>query len=399
MKIMFIIPIDYKSVGWGGVTAYTLLIAQELKRLNHKITILTPGEKNRVYKYRGIPVYTIKYYEKYKIPGERLLVKLFPMFIDRLKWIYGVYSFVYRNSQFDIIESPEWGASGLLISLYKKHKVNIRLHRSQYQYYLDNKLPINIDLLLVNMLEMISILLSSSITSPTTFMFKTHSLLTWFLKIKCNPSEVIPNGIKITNHAINKRSITPYILYVGRLEYGKGLHTLIQAFSEIKNKHHNIRLILIGRDMKTRINNAWISYKQHLLSIIKKKRMQKTVLILAQKNQYQLEKYYANCLLYVMPARGHENHPIALLDAIGWNKAVITSNAGGIPEIIKDQKSGLVFKQDNAHDCARTLSNLLSNVTLRNSIEKYNTKYKYNFNIRDVTVTTANFFTKVIHHK
>ena len=61
---MFIIPIDYKSVGWGGVTAYTLLIAQELKRLNHKITILTPGEKNRVYKYRGIPVYTIKYYEK-----------------------------------------------------------------------------------------------------------------------------------------------------------------------------------------------------------------------------------------------------------------------------------------------------------------------------------------------
>lgn len=57
--------------------------------------------------------------------------------------------------------------------------------------------------------------------------------------------------------------------------------------------------------------------------------------------------YYRAADLYLHPAHA-ENFPLAVLEAMACGTAVVASNAGGIPDIIEDGVSGLLFENGDA---------------------------------------------------
>jgi glycosyltransferase involved in cell wall biosynthesis len=56
-----------------------------------------------------------------------------------------------------------------------------------------------------------------------------------------------------------------------------------------------------------------------------------------------------------------DNMPVSLLEAMNAGLLVISSNVGGVPYMVKDKNSGLLFKSDNDEELARKMLWALTN--------------------------------------
>jgi len=67
-----------------------------------------------------------------------------------------------------------------------------------------------------------------------------------------------------------------------------------------------------------------------------------------------------NCGAAVIPSECYENNPISVLEAFALGIPVIGSRIGGIPELIKDGETGLLFEPGNVNDLRDKIIKLLS---------------------------------------
>jgi len=394
MRILLVIPAEYKGAGWGGVMTYSLLFAKYAGN-KHTVTILTPGEKNQTLRFNHAMIYKVAHHHL-RVPLAEHLQQFFPIFADRIRWMIAVYNFVRRHPEFDIVESSEWGNSTLLVSLLTRTKTTVRPRKSQLQYYLDNKLPITLDIRLVNLLEILSISCASSVSSPTAFMLRTHPVVSLINRLRGIPVAVIPNAVDLHTPDYSAPFAFPYILSVGRLEYGKGQHVLLRAFARIAGNHPNMHLVYIGRDMPVWKSGLRVSYKQELISFIRSHKLDRRVIFLPQKTQAQLGRYYRHCICFCLPSRKHENHPFVLLDAVKWKKAAVASRTGGIPEILTHNKNGLLVEEDDVQGFANALDAVLNDSAMRKRMEQYNNTYRNTFDIQKTIRKLLHFYKKTL---
>lgn len=76
----------------------------------------------------------------------------------------------------------------------------------------------------------------------------------------------------------------------------------------------------------------------------------------------------------------NECFPLVLLEAMQHGKACISTNEGGIPDIIKDGENGLIAERRNAESLADCIQKLLDDPELRkqmggNGYQKYQNQY------------------------
>ena len=63
----------------------------------------------------------------------------------------------------------------------------------------------------------------------------------------------------------------------------------------------------------------------------------------------------------ILPSEWYENNPMSVLEAFALGKPVIGSRIGGIPELVKDNKTGLTFEPGNAEDLYSKMEYLINN--------------------------------------
>ncbi len=390
-------PTEFRSRMVGGVTSYTLSIARELRKQGHYVNILCPGIRNTQTSYHKIPVYKISNFHINKTV-RRALMQSFPLCIQRWEWMSSVRQFIKTSKKsYDIIEAPEWGSSALFTTAYPKTNVVVRLHKSLLQHHIDNGLPITMDLYLINILEMISIIRANGVTSPTKYMLSTHPMILSILRLKKIPFLIIKNGVTMPIKS-NIQTSTPhkFVLTVGRIEKGKGVIQLVRAFARIAGKNPELHLLFIGRDTKTYLKGKWVRVSSLVKHEIAKYDLKKKIRLLSQMSQVKLNKYYQHCLFYVTASVGHENYPIALLDAQRWGKATIGFASGGVPEIILQDKSGLLCKEGDIQDLADKMLQLTQKAPLRKRLEEFTTQYTHCFDIKKTTKKTVSFYNRVV---
>lgn len=394
MKILLICPEEIFGERWGGVSTYTVLQAEALTKLGCQVTVLTPGNRERKLTMNGYTIFklnSLPHLETKSILFQlvrktinlvrKYLSKSFPDFINRLEWSFKVACFV-QTKQFNIIEAPEWGSSTIFVSLFLRIKVVVQLHRSWYFYKKDNNLPFTFNDRLIFCLEFLSILFANSITSPSHFMLSQYKYLMPLLKLRKVNYKVIPYGIEIVNLKKNRLTKLNYILTVGRIEKAKGSFTVIQAFEKIQKRFNNLKLFLIGEDTEMFIDDKITSYKKFLFRYIYSHGLQKHISIFPRLKRYQLRPYFNNCLFYIMPSGNNENLPFALLEALSCKKALIGSDTGGIPEIIKNNINGLLFKSGSVNDLTEKMEFMLHNPHFRKSCEIQNTKDRNKYSLK-----------------
>jgi len=189
------------------------------------------------------------------------------------------------------------------------------------------------------------------------------------LRLK-NKYYVVPNGLEIseiqkirsTKNAYRPRKKAQIILYLGRLNWKKGLDILIDSFVELKKNRTDIHLLIIGNDED--------NYKQKLVDQIvklglryidnedndKKFDINEFLKNLINSNGVDVtftgflnhkDKFDALLIsdVFVLPSFS-ENFGMSVVEAMAVGIPVIISNRVGISNEVKEANSGIVINVD-----------------------------------------------------
>src|SRR6266852_4775218 len=170
---------------------------------------------------------------------------------------------------------------------------------------------------------------------------------------------VIPNGIDVKRF----QNQAPYpelrdgmcnLLFVGRLEYRKGLGYLLRAFAQLKPQYPNLRLIIVGDGPLRRWYGNFLARKQL-----------DDVVMAGYVPASDLPRYYASCDIFCSPATGDESFGIVLLEAMASGKPIVAPSIDGFREVVTHGRDGLLVERKSRRQLSYALQTLINNPALR----------------------------------
>jgi glycosyltransferase involved in cell wall biosynthesis len=185
-----------------------------------------------------------------------------------------------------------------------------------------------------------------------------------FFQNSDDQNEFIQNGLVNKNKAviINGSGVdldkfkptplpeVPSFLYIGRLIKDKGVMEYLKACKNIKEKHPNVRCLLVGPfdsnpsalkpdELKPYIKSGVIEYFGE---------------------QNDVRPFISRCSIYVLPSY-HEGTPKTVLEAMAMGRPIITSDAPGCRETVIEGLNGYLVKVKDIKGLANNMEYLISN--------------------------------------
>lgn len=137
------------------------------------------------------------------------------------------------------------------------------------------------------------------------------------------------------------------LLFFGFVREYKGLKYLLQAMADIKDKIADIRLLVVG---------SFGNDKQNYMNLIKESGISNCVEVMDDYiPNHEVEKYFAASDLVVLPYESATQSGIVQI-AYGFEKPVIVTNVGGLPDVVEDGKTGYVVEPKNGKALAEAIS-------------------------------------------
>lgn len=152
--------------------------------------------------------------------------------------------------------------------------------------------------------------------------------------------DILKNPFKSSSNHLEP-SYDDYILYFGRLIEEKGVDILIKAMEFCPN----IKLKIIGAGPQ----------EEELKSITRNLKL-KNVEFLGPKWGDDLNQVLSKCLFVVVPSLWHENFPYVIIQSFDYAKAVVGTNRGGIPEMLKNEEFGFIYDAKNHLELSRKIN-------------------------------------------
>jgi len=209
--------------------------------------------------------------------------------------------------------------------------------------------------------------------------------------------KVIPNSVDMNDYESKKYNIMlgdlipqelrnrKIILYVGRLLAMKGVDILIKSIPEIINKFGKDELlfVFVGPGDNTRY-----------ISRVDEMRIKEYCFFTGHLPRQATIQLMMLAEIMVLPSF-HENCPYAILESMACGIPVISTDVGGVPEIIETGYNGILVKPGSTRDLADAIVNLLEDKSLRNLIslrakETIRKNFSWSVNIKKYLETYSN---------
>jgi len=146
------------------------------------------------------------------------------------------------------------------------------------------------------------------------------------------------------------------VLFAGNLIPSKGVDILIDAIAILRARGVSCELAIVGEGAE----------KPRLRARAARLGLGDAVRWTGFVSQQDISAEYGAATVTVLPSRGQaEGLGLVLAEALLAGSAVIGSPAGGIPEIVIDERTGLIAKDGSAEDLARQIERLLTDHELR----------------------------------
>lgn len=158
---------------------------------------------------------------------------------------------------------------------------------------------------------------------------------------------------------------TKYFLYAGGVSAAKGIYTLLDTIKQIPKE---IEFHIAGGGKYETIENF---VQDNNLTNIK---------ILDLITQKQMQEEYKNCIAVIMPSEIFETFGMVNIEAAIYGKPSISSNIGGLPDVVEDGKTGQIFEPKNVKQLKECILKYWNNRDLaiehgKNAREKALTQY------------------------
>lgn len=153
----------------------------------------------------------------------------------------------------------------------------------------------------------------------------------------------------------SQQSAPREILFIGRIEYNKGVDILVQAFARLKDLLSGVVLTCIGAP-----NHAFM---RELRLQIRQLAIQDSIVFIPAVKRLELGSYYLRSSLVAVPSRS-ETQSTVLLESMAAGKPVVASDTGGNPMMVVENVTGLLFPSGDVEALSQALIKLLSDPTL-----------------------------------
>jgi glycosyltransferase involved in cell wall biosynthesis len=149
---------------------------------------------------------------------------------------------------------------------------------------------------------------------------------------------VIPNGVDIRLHRDAEAcqlAGNPAILFVGHLQPSKGTDLALRAFRLVNDELPESRLHVVGAGTDM--------YEKRYRELIVELNIKTKVELHGIKSKSELAKIYKGADMCVFPSRV-ESFGNVVLEAMASGKPIVASNVGGIPEVMRHDRNGLLVE-------------------------------------------------------
>jgi len=176
-------------------------------------------------------------------------------------------------------------------------------------------------------------------------------------RFKLLPHGVIDNGPPTPTTAYEVASDREIVfLFVGRFEFRKGIDVLLDAIPEIAKSFPMARFILAGDRGDGTAWQSFVSAHPELAS--------SRVQSLGRVSAAHLIQLYNNCDVFVAPSR-YESFGLIYAEAMSHGKPVIGCRAGGIPDVIQHNVTGILSEPGDTASLVSAMRQLANDPQLR----------------------------------
>lgn len=213
------------------------------------------------------------------------------------------------------------------------------------------------------------------------------------------PRTEISNGIPLDQHYLSSENKIKFrncngltqkdivFVNVAGFREAKNHKLLIYAFSKIINKMQNSKLVLVG-------NGNLLSESKELA---KKLKLENSIYFFGLRND--IPEILNASDIFIMSS-DYEGYPLSIMEAMASRLPVISTNVGGVPEIVKDNVSGILVPPNDIEKLSSVMAYLYENPEVRKKMGEEGRKIALeNFSVEKMCKSYEELYLKLLEEK
>lgn len=184
--------------------------------------------------------------------------------------------------------------------------------------------------------------------------------VTRLFELPAEKVDVLPNGIDLAEWTTDPDEVAaaraayagstdgPLVLFAGRLEWEKGVHTLVDALPRLRRRFPGLRLVIVGKG----------SQQAELEALARRRRVSRAVTFAGWLTEGGLRSISAAADVAVVPSV-YEPFGLVALEAAALGTPLVVADTGGLAEIVEHGETGLVFPALDALALADAVTEVL----------------------------------------
>ena len=362
MKIALVCPASLPATQFGGIVFLAVDLAQEISEMGHNVTIYTTDLdfSNGSNKFnKKLP--RIEKFEKFLINRTHVWFSLKLFFVNTSM------SKEIENDKPDIIHTIGLRSFQSIIAWRVSKKLNIPLVVSDQGGLTTHPFLAESGFFLKTLYKIQDFFIKKIINDASVISVANEYEQKIFSSLnKKSRIEIIRNGVNlkklVSKHNFKEKYQinSNFILFVGRFSKSKGIETLINAFSIVKNelKDSDIHLVIMGVDF---------GYQAEMEKLIKKLNLSEEIKVIKNPPRDDVISAYGESEFLVLPSQW-ELSPLVPLESFAFKKPVISTNSHGIPYTVQNNKNGILVEPENSLELSNAIMKLLNDTGLREKL-------------------------------
>ncbi len=339
----------------GGLSNYIATLSKGLKSQGHKVDIISPNQfsTSKVKQFREMVTPNLKHFftKRYGSYNDRILNH------KRLIYVYEKMLETIDLEKYDILHAQDLFTANILGRFNEFY--NKPLFYTPHGMFTSNRLRFNI--IKKGSVEeaYFTELENKAIQYASHIIVLSDSFREPLIKLGAKSKNIttVITGIDYPDNQREKLETSPsnlVITCVARLGPRKGHNHLFEALARLKKYTSNVEVLIVGDgQMREKLEKQ----KKALgLSMVKFLGSRDDVPSILNKTD-----------IFVLPTI-NDSLPLSIIEAMHSGTAVISTNCGGIPELIKHNKTGIIVEPGDTEQLAHALKFLIKNKEVRNKM-------------------------------
>lgn len=201
---------------------------------------------------------------------------------------------------------------------------------------------------------------------------------------KKTPAKTIYNGI-ILDKLDEKKEKKYDLICVARFSKQKNHMLLLKAFNIIQRKYSTLTLLLVGEGELMESAKEYVEISK-LKNVIFYGQTDDVKSLMAESRVFVLSSLY-------------EGNPISILEAMNYGLPIVAPCVGGIPDVVKNMRNGILFHVNKLEDFVKSLESLIENKELYDFLSKNNFNDIQKFSIKFCGEKYFDFFKTISHQE